>query len=201
MEDQLQAAGGVAANLAARDLAIVGHAHFVGHVFVGELLFGLADEADLRDGVNAVGIDSWDWRCMRVVAEGAGGGDAALLHRDRGQAGKADHVADGEDVRHLGAEVLVDGDAAARVGFDAGGGQIQIVDVALAADRVEQRVAGDLLLAFQIRDHGAVGQLFHAFHFFVQAHGHAAVAQVVAERLDDFLVGEFEQPWAAFRSG
>jgi hypothetical protein len=58
MEDELEAAGGVAANLAAGGLAIVGHADFVGHVFVGELLFGLADEADLGDGVDAVGIEA-----------------------------------------------------------------------------------------------------------------------------------------------
>ena len=64
-------------------------------------------------------------------SEGAGGGDAALLHRNRGQAGEADDVADGEDVGRLGAEVLVHRDAAARVGFDAGVGEIQLVDVAL----------------------------------------------------------------------
>ncbi len=162
MEDELQAAGGVAANLAARGLAIVGHADFVGHVFVGQLLFGFADEADLGNGVDAVGIKAGVGG-GGVVVEGAGGGDAALLHGDRGQRGKADHIADGEDVLDLGLEVLVDGDAAAIVGFEAGGGKVEVVDGALAADGVEQRVAGDFLLAFQVGDHGAVGQLFNAF--------------------------------------
>ena len=128
-----------------------------------------------------------------VVAEGARGGDAALLHGDGGERGEADDVADGEDVRDLGPEVLVDRDAAAGVGFDAGGGEIQLVDIALAADGVEQRVALNLLLALEIGDDGAVGHLFDALHLFVQAHGDAGVAQVVAERLDDLLVGEFEQ--------
>ena len=56
MKDHLQAAGGVAANLAARNLAIIRHADLVGDIFVGELLFGLADEGNLRDGINPVRI-------------------------------------------------------------------------------------------------------------------------------------------------
>ena len=51
----------------------------------------------------------------------------------------------------------------------------------------------DPLLAFEIRDHAAVGQLFHALHFFVEAHGDAAVAQVIGERFDDFRIGELQQ--------
>ena len=84
-----------------------------------------------------------------MVVEGAGGGDAALFHGDRSQRGKADHVADGEDVLDLGLVLLVDGDAAAIVGFEAGGGEVELVDVALAADGVEQGVAGDSLLALR----------------------------------------------------
>ena len=197
MEDELEPAGGIAANLAARHLAIVGHAHFVGNVLVGQLLFGLADEADLGNGVDAVGIEAGVGG-GGVVVEGARGGDASLLHRDRGQRGKADHVADGEDVLDLGLVVLVDGDAAAVVGLQAGGGQVQVVDVALAAHGVEQRVAGDLLVALQVGHHGARRQLFHALHLFAQAQGHAGVAQVVAERLDDLLVGKLQQPVALF---
>ena len=87
--------------------------------------------------------------------------------------GKPDDVAHGEDVRDLGAEVLVDRDAAAGVGFDADGGEIQFVDVALAADGVEQRVALNLLLALEIGDDGAVGHLFDRLHLFVQPHGDA----------------------------
>ena len=97
------------------------------------------------------------------VVEGACGGDAALLHRDGGEGGEADDVADGEDVGRLGPVVLVDGNAAAIVGFDAGGGEIEIVDVALAADGVEQRIARDFLLAFEIGDHGALGQVLRRF--------------------------------------
>ncbi len=101
----------------------------------------------------------------------------------------------------FGLVVLVDGDAAAIVGLKAGGGEVEVVDGALAADGVEQRVAGDFFLALQVGDDGAVGELFDAFHFFAQAHGDAAVAQVIAERFDDFLVGEFEQLVALFNEG
>jgi formylmethanofuran dehydrogenase subunit C len=70
--------------------------------------------------------------------------------------------------------VLVDGDAAAIVGFEAGGGKVEVVDGALAAHGVEQRVAGDLLLAFEVGDDGAVGELFNALDLFAQAQGDAA---------------------------
>src|SRR5271170_2082242 len=58
MKDELEASGGVAANLAARDLPVVGHAYFIWNVLIGELLFRLADKRDLRDGVNAIRIDT-----------------------------------------------------------------------------------------------------------------------------------------------
>ena len=96
-------------------------------------------------------------------------------------------------MRHLGAEVLVDGNAAARIRLDAGCRQIQLVDVALPADGIEQRVSGDALLAFEVGDDAAARAFFHALHFFGEPHGHAAVAQVVAERFNDLLVGELEQ--------
>src|ERR1035438_3056922 len=56
MEDQLEPASGIAANLAARGLAIIGQAHFVRRVFFGQLFFGLTDERNLGDSVNAVGV-------------------------------------------------------------------------------------------------------------------------------------------------
>src|SRR6185312_8749993 len=159
MEDELEAAGGVAADLPARDLAVVGYADFVRHIFLGELFFGLADEADLRNGVDAVGIKAGVGE-DGFVTEGAGGGDAALLHGDGCERREPDHISGRENIRNLGAEVLVDWNAAALVGLKADGGEVQLVHIALAAYGIEQRVASDLLLAFEIGDDGAVGQLF-----------------------------------------
>ncbi len=96
----------------------------------------------------------------------------------------------------FGLVVLIHGDAAALVGLQARGGQIQVVHVALPAHCIEQRIARDLLLAHQVGYHRARRRLLHAFYFLAQAHGHAAVAQMVAERLDDLLVRELEQPVA-----
>ena len=56
VEDELEPACRVAANLAARDFAIVGHTDFVGDILVSELFFGLADEADFGNGVRWVSI-------------------------------------------------------------------------------------------------------------------------------------------------
>ena len=80
MENQLEPAGGIAANLAARGLSIVGQAHFVRRVLLGQLFFGLPDERNLGDGVNAVGVGSAVG--FDLEPEGARRGDAALLHRN-----------------------------------------------------------------------------------------------------------------------
>ncbi len=191
MEDQLQPPRGVAPNLPARHLTIIRHAHFVGNVLVGKFLLGLADEGDLRNGVNPVGIQGGVGNSRR--AESEGGSQPALLHRHRGQAGKADHVAHGEDMRLLGAVLRVDRDAAARVGFDAGRGQVQLIHIALPAHGVEQRVPGNLLLALQVRYHAAVGRLLNGDYRLIHTHGDAVVAQVVGKSLHHFGVGELEQ--------
>ena len=49
-----------------------------------------------------------------------------------------------------------------------------------------------------MRDNAALGKLFDAIHLFAEPHGDAAVAQVIAERFDDLLIGEFEQARALF---
>src|SRR5260370_33764498 len=56
MEDELEASGGVAADLAPRDFAIVGQADFVRNVLFGELFLRLADERNFGAGVNPVGV-------------------------------------------------------------------------------------------------------------------------------------------------
>ena len=68
----------------------------------------------------------------------------------------------------------------------------------MASDRVEQGIALHLLAALEIGHDRAIQHLFDALHLFIQAHGHARIAQVVAQRLDDLLVGELEQPRSPF---
>src|ERR1700719_2917664 len=101
------------ADLAARNLAVIGHAHFVGNVGLGELLLRFPDERNLRNGINAVGI------AFGVAAYGkaerACAGDAALFHRHGGQTWKSDHIADGENVFLRGTEIRVYGDSSAVV--------------------------------------------------------------------------------------
>src|SRR5579862_6625109 len=101
MKDNFQTAGGVAPDLAASDLAVVRHADFVRNVLISELFFSLADKRDLGDGINSVRIAGRVG--LNDFAERACGGDAALLHGDRRQAGKTDDIADGENMRLCGA--------------------------------------------------------------------------------------------------
>src|SRR5579863_8143369 len=79
VKDELQAPGGVAANLTAGGFTIEGHANFVGDIFVGELLFGFADEADFGNGVDTVGVETGVGSGVRIV-ECSRRGDAALFH-------------------------------------------------------------------------------------------------------------------------
>jgi len=84
---------------------------------VGELLLGFSDHGDFGDGVDAVGEQLGD-RAGRDV-ERVTGGEAALLHRGARQCGKADHVADGVDVREIGLILIVDLQTLAVVGRSA----------------------------------------------------------------------------------
>src|SRR5580658_203186 len=155
MKAYLQTSRGVAANLAARDLAIVRHTHFVGNVLIGELLFGFPDERDFGDGINAVRITG---RVRdQLLAESSSRRDAPLLHRNGCQAGKSDYVADGVNVRLRGPIFAINFDAPARVGLYARGAKIQLVDITGTAHCVEQCVARQLFLALQPGYHRAFG--------------------------------------------
>src|SRR5262249_17264787 len=125
VKDELEAPSCVSADLAARSFAVEGHANFVGDILIGKLFFGLADEADVGDRVDGVWIKA-RIGCRVRVGEGPSGGDSALLHGDGGKGREANDVADCVDVLDLGLVVFVDGDAAAIVGFDAGGCKVKI---------------------------------------------------------------------------
>ena len=111
VDEQLEHAVLVAAHQPAGELAPAGDAGDVRDRRVGQLLLGLADHGDLGHRVDA-GRDQLGQRLHRL-AERVQGGDAALLHGRGGQPAARD-VADGEDVRHGRAVVLVDRDAPAR---------------------------------------------------------------------------------------
>src|SRR5690606_27861996 len=103
------------------------------------------------DGVDAVGEQL---RAARAAdAEHVAGGEAPLLHRGRGEGRKSDDVPGGIDVRHGRLEVLVDGEAAARIALEPGGFDVHQVGVALAADGVEEPVPDHALAAFEAGDH------------------------------------------------
>src|SRR5262249_26005247 len=113
-DKQLEHPVGVADYLAAGQLAVAGHTDLERHGLLGELLLGPADEADLRDAVDADRLELV--HAVQLLAAGVVGRDPALLHRRRRERGEADDVAHRVDVRHLGAEEIVDPDPAALVG-------------------------------------------------------------------------------------
>ena len=192
MEDDLQPPSRIAANLAACNLAIVRNADLVGNILLGKLLLSLADEADLGNGVDTVWIEARVGDDA-VIAKCTRRGDPALLHRNRSQRGEPNHVAHGKDSRRLGAEVLIHGNSAASIGLNSGIRQVQLIHIALPPNRIEQRIPLQLLLGLQVRDDEALA-LLHRFHLFPHAHGHPRIAQVIAQRFHDLLVGKLQQP-------
>ena len=122
----------------------------------------------------------------------------ALLHRGRGQRREADDVADGVDVRHRGAVVLVDRDPAAPVGGQARLVQVEFVGEPLPARGVHHRVGGDLLAALQDGERAPRVPLDRGDRL-AEAERDRQVPQVVLERLDHLDVAEVEHPVAAVR--
>jgi hypothetical protein len=199
IEEKFEAAGSVSPDLPASNLAEVGHANFVGNAFVGQLFFGFTDEGNFGNGVDAVGIVG----AVGVDghAKGVGGSDAALFHGDGAEAGETNDVANGENVRLLRAVLIVYMDASAVVSVEAGGGEIEIIDIAVTADGVKERFAGDFLFGFEIGNDQMIGSFFDAFDFLIKAKSDAAVAEVIAKGFDHFGIGEFQEARAFFDQG
>src|SRR5260370_38354580 len=105
-------------------------------------------------------------------------GQAALLRRDRGQAGEANHVAGGVNMRLRGLKMFVDAQPAAVIRLQASGGEVQFVRRSLAADSIEQGIPGDSLVADQVGDQSS-GSFFDALTLFTEGHGAAVVARVI----------------------
>ncbi len=97
-----------------------------------------------------------------------------------------------------GAVFVVDDDAATVVGFEPRGGEIKIVDIAVAADSIEEGFAGNFLFAFEIGDDEMIGSFFDTFDLFVEAECDAAIAEMVAERFDHFGIGKFQKARSFF---
>ena len=120
-------------------------------------------------------------------------GHPALLHGCRGEARKTDDVAGGVDIRHhRGLErVRVDLDAAAGIGLDADGLKPETADIAAAAGGVEHHFGADAA-AIRKRHLGEILSRLHLLDAAAQPDGHAAVAHLVDEVVDDLAVDEIE---------
>ena len=84
------------------------------------------------------------------------------------------------------------GDAAALVGGQAGGLEVQQVGVGAAADGVEERVAVDLLAALELRDDAVLLVVSDLEDLLAEAERGAALAHEEDERLDHLAVDEVE---------
>src|SRR5918992_3282231 len=92
-----------------------------------------------------------------------------LLHRSRSQSRKPDHVADGVYVRHGSLKMLVDLQAAALVGGQAGSIEHQATARADATCGIHKQRGADLLSTMQREHDHAVMALCDRDHFFAEA--------------------------------
>src|SRR5690606_25392328 len=108
------------------------------NAFVLGLLFGQADPGNLGVGV---GDRRNHARIEKAFLPGDDfGGDVGLVHRLVRQHGLADDVADGVDVRHVGAHLLVDLDEATVGNLHAGLVGVNVLAVGRAAHRLQDKV-------------------------------------------------------------
>src|SRR5690606_33024988 len=165
-------------------------AYFVWHLGLGQFPLGFTDRADFRNAVDT------GWHVINkapgVVVGDAAGRRTALVEGGAGQARPADHIAGGIDVRHGGAVILVHLHLASAVGLQADVFQGQFVGVAGAPVAPQEGVGFDLLAGLQVQNHTVI----HAFDplvLFVVTNDHVVGAQVVTQRIGDFIVEEVEQ--------
>ena len=158
--------------------------------FCAHLLFGHADGRNLRHRIDAVGKELR--RRVRRLAKGVTGRDAPLLHRRRGKARKADHVADGVDVRHARCGTSPGRPRCVRARRPRGPRRRDQAPRSRPCAR--QRTAPSRLRSgadprAAIR-HASGPSCSHALHLAVEAQRHAAIAQIVDELVDQFAVDE-----------
>src|SRR5205823_2799044 len=89
-------------------------------------------------------------------------------------------------------------EAAARVGREAGGGEVQLGGGAVAADGVEERLAGDDLVARERRVDAAAAAAAALHHVdprdgLAEAQAHAHLAHAALEQLGQLLVDEVHE--------
>src|SRR3990167_2748484 len=164
-----------------------------GNALALQLLLGLADPGDFRMGID----DRWD---QVVVHLGLVPGDALGNHHTffRGlvrQHGAANHVTNGVNARYAAGALVVDIDEAALVQIDTAIGGQQIGGHRTTADRHDQFVEGQLLLAFGI---GEVDGDLLLLHFGAgyprpQANLQTLLGQGLQGFLGDLLVGSREK--------
>ena len=103
-------------------------ASFLGEAGPGDFRIGVGDRRDLA------GVEE------RLLAGGGLGCDVAFVHRLVRQHRLADDIADGEDVRHVGAHLLVDFDEAAIGDGDTGLVGVDQLAIGRAADGDQHHV-------------------------------------------------------------
>src|SRR5690606_4709116 len=113
--------------------------------------------ADADPGHFGVGIgDAGDYLDVevRLLAGGRFGGDMTFMHRLVGEHGLADDIADGENVRHVGAHLRIDVDEAAVGDHHAGFARIDLVAVRGPSRSLQYQVValrfGRRLFAFEL---------------------------------------------------
>src|SRR5437667_7330955 len=131
-ENELQEAIYVANDPAASSGIVRTTAYEVRHSFLPERLLGLADHTDLWDGIDSGG-EYVGKLGSELESEGIADRAPSLFEACRCQGRKTNHIARSIYMWHRRAKVLVHNDESARADWNASGGKIQSIRVALPA--------------------------------------------------------------------
>ena len=155
-----------------------------------------ADCGNFRYGIDTV-REEFRRRGHRQTQRMASG-DTALFHRGRRQAGEADRVPGGVDMRHRGLErVRIDLDAAAIVRLDPAAAQVQCVRRTHPPGGIQDHFGPDGAAVLQRHD-GMIVRECDARDRRTEPDRHAAVAQLMGEILDQFVIDELQEAFARF---
>ncbi len=178
----------VAADVATRHFPEKGPPRGVWNAGGNEFLFGLAHHRDFGNAVDAVG-DHLD--VVRIGdVKGMAGGQAALLHRRRGERGKADDIARRIDVWNGGLVVCVDRELPLLIGGQTNCSEIQCLRIADPSHSVEDHVGCHRFPVLELDRRPPCVVHGDAQMFLSEPHRDTVVLHLSVKGLCDFLVQE-----------
>src|SRR5277367_1899157 len=194
-EYEFEHSRGVADDVAAGVVLVVGATDAIVDVFFLAGFFRFSGGGDFWNGVNAHRKHARD-ALFVLEAKGVANGYASLFHGSGSQRGKTDHIACGVNIGNRGPIVVVDWNIAAVVDGETGLFQREAIDCGAAACGKKGGFSLERFAAFHRKADPGRGILY--FHrALVEQKAHAERGEAIAEAVGDFRVEERQEAIAS----